>query len=108
MVQALRSTLKPPWRFHHGFVFSLGMTRKSRPPAKAWSVHFPISVHLSSEMGRGGSEEGKMQSGDANETGARTDSLRGTPKPKLSPELQELMHLLSSLEHRLIRDGADQ
>jgi|GraSoiStandDraft_4_1057263.scaffolds.fasta_scaffold3927934_1 hypothetical protein len=49
-----------------------------------------------------------MQSGDANETGARTGSLRGTPKPKLSPELQELMHLLSSLEHRLIRDGADQ
>jgi hypothetical protein len=49
-----------------------------------------------------------MQSGDANETGARTGSLRGTAKPKLSPELQELMHLLSSLEHRLIRDGADQ
>ena len=45
----------------------------------------------------------KMQEGD---TATRTDARgsRRSGKTRLSPELQELMHMLSSLEHQFNRD----
>ena len=45
----------------------------------------------------------KMQEGD---TATRIDARgsRRSGKTRLSPELQELMHMLSSLEHQFNRD----
>jgi hypothetical protein len=50
----------------------------------------------------------KMHGGDlSNDSGARGSSGRGGAKARLSPELQELMHMLSSLEDQFTRDGKD-
>ena len=49
----------------------------------------------------------KMQDGEAaSRTQARSAQRNG--KTRVSPELQELMHMLSSLEHQLDRDESGE
>jgi hypothetical protein len=50
----------------------------------------------------------KMQNGEVTTgTSARSNGQRAT-KPRLSPELQELMHMLSSLEHQFTPENGDE
>lgn len=49
-----------------------------------------------------------MESGQMSKAGTDTGSARSASKPRLSPELQELMHMLVSLEHHLARDSNDR
>ena len=52
--------------------------------------------------------EEKMHSGEmASETAGRTGQ-RGGAKMRVSPELQELMHMLSSLEHQFSREDGEE
>jgi hypothetical protein len=51
----------------------------------------------------------KMQNGEtANPTSARNAAQRATGKARVSPELQELVHMLSSLEDQLTRENGDE
>jgi hypothetical protein len=51
----------------------------------------------------------KMASGEmATGSNARTAHQQGNAKARLSPELQELMHMLSSLEHQLTRENENE
>ena len=50
-----------------------------------------------------------MASGEmATGSNARTAHQQGNAKARLSPELQELMHMLSSLEHQLTRENENE
>jgi hypothetical protein len=55
------------------------------------------------------SGDGKMQGGEmTDQTNGSGAKERGAAKPRVSPELQELMHMLSSLEHQFTRKSADE
>jgi hypothetical protein len=51
----------------------------------------------------------KMANGEtADGSNVRASHRHGNAKTRLSPELQELMHMLSSLEHQLARDNENE
>jgi hypothetical protein len=56
--------------------------------------------------------EGEMGKMDARQEPGKTDKAavpeRSAAKPRLSPELQELMHMLTSLERQFARDNDER